>query len=348
MKRRILYIGQLTKGGTCQYRMQALMSLGCNVTPFDTSGYTMVADRPISTRIAHRFNVGPIINQLNMELSGFAESLDESFDIVWVDKGKWISPDTLKTLKNRASLIAHYTADPQLVFNRSKQFTSSIGLYDLLITTKPFELNLYKQLGSKNVMYVNQSYEKSVLYPRPLSNTDRAKFGSDVTFIGRCEWHYLNAIHAATKCKCDVKVWGPKWRRYTFVMPWLRAAYKGTGLWEQDYGAALSAAKISLGLLSKRYPETTTTRTFEIPACGALMIAERTEEHLTLFEEDKEAVFFSSNDELISKISFYLRNDSLRDRIASNGHKRCIDSGYDNISTMSRVIDNIDALLRKK
>ena len=58
------------------------------------------------------------------------------------------------------------------------------------------------------------------------------------------------------------------------------------------------------------------------------MLAERTSEHLEYFEEDKEAVYFSSMDELTSKLHFLLRADSARARIAKAGYERCMNSGY--------------------
>jgi len=52
------------------------------------------------------------------------------------------------------------------------------------------------------------------------------------------------------------------------------------------------------------------------------MLAERTEEHLEFFEEDKEAVYFSSIDELVDKLRYYLHHDNKRVQIAERGYKR--------------------------
>lgn len=68
------------------------------------------------------------------------------------------------------------------------------------------------------------------------------------------------------------------------------------------------------------------------------LMAERTNEHLSLFEENKEAVYFSSNKELLEKCKFYLKNDPERKQIIENGHKRCIQSGYSNIDTIYKIL----------
>ena len=39
------------------------------------------------------------------------------------------------------------------------------------------------------------------------------------------------------------------------------------------------------------------------------MMAERTAEHLAMFEEGKEAAFFSNNEELLDKCSYYLAHE---------------------------------------
>lgn len=65
-------------------------------------------------------------------------------------------------------------------------------------------------------------------------------------------------------------------------------------------------------------------RTFEIPMCGGLQLSSFTEELATYFEEDKEIIFYRSDEEMISKAKFYLKdeNKSLRENMKINARKR--------------------------
>jgi spore maturation protein CgeB len=85
---------------------------------------------------------------------------------------------------------------------------------------------------------------------------------------------------------------------------------------------ALACSKIALSLNRKANRDTHVMRTFEIPACGAFFLAERTDEQLGMFVEDQEAVFFNGTDELLEKTTFYLRHPEARQKIAHAGYRR--------------------------
>jgi spore maturation protein CgeB len=85
-------------------------------------------------------------------------------------------------------------------------------------------------------------------------------------------------------------------------------------------------------------------RTFEIPACGAFLLAERTEEHLELFEENKEMVCFESPEELVDKVRYYLAHDKERQRIAEAGYGKVTGEKHTYQDRLSEILNKADSL----
>ena len=111
--------------------------------------------------------------------------------------------------------------------------------------------------------------------------------------------------------------------------------------YDDDYVKSFKAFKISLCFLRKMNFDQFTSRTFEIPACGGFMVAERTDDHKRLFKEDKEAVFFSSNEELLDKCKYYLAHEEERIAIAKAGRLRCETSDYSDDGVIKNAINQI-------
>jgi spore maturation protein CgeB len=71
------------------------------------------------------------------------------------------------------------------------------------------------------------------------------------------------------------------------------------------------------------------------------MLAERTEDLIKFFKEDKEACFFSSNEELVKKAKWLIENPKIRKKIAKAGFSRVWEDGHD---VKSRALEFITAL----
>jgi len=245
-------------------------------------------------------------------------------DIVWIDKGRWVYPSTLQRIKLLTGpLFVHYTPDPAFSVNTSRHFERSLPIYDLCITTKRYEIERYREKGAKRVLFTWQGIDDRFVnnaHCGAISGTGR----SGIVFIGHCEKHYRHILTAVAGRHEDLKIWGDGWERSARRYPGLRSFVKGGPLWGKDYVIGLASARIGLGLLSKYSLDQFTTRTFEIPASGTLLIAERTAEHQELFEEGIEIECFSSVDELNDKIAHYSNNETPRARIAERGRQRVL------------------------
>jgi spore maturation protein CgeB len=334
---RILLAGSLFKGSTTLDRAEGLQQLGHQIIPFDTSQVVGSLNR-VERTLMGRFNSGEAISRLNILLLDMAKNA--SFDIFAVEKGVWILPETVRALRrmSKKNLAVHWTPDAQLVDNRSRHFIASIPEYDVLVTTKPFEMTHYKAEGAKDIMLILQGYGERFARVGLL---DTAK-DKDVVFIGHSQPHYRRCIQALVDADVPTQVWGPRWQRGTMFRPKLRKVIQSAGLWGDSYPEMLKRSKIALGLLGKHIPETTTTRSFEIPATGTFMLAERTDDHLALFEDNKEAVFFSNAEELCDKARFYLAHDMQREEIARAGQQRSQRSGYHVNEQMRKVMHHLE------
>ncbi len=321
---RVLYIGHYMPGCTTRMRGEYLQEL---LRPADF--FVVNTDIPIysTTRIFRsfgwRYYKGPLISNVNKYIKGQLKGRDK-FDIVWIDKGVFIDPLILKRLKEQGAMLIHFTPDTAFETNHSKLFMDALTLYDYCVTTKSFELNNYKKAGARNTLYCTQGYD-----PKLHKSYHEFSEKKGVVFIGQNESWREEAIARLVEKKITVSVSGVGWDKFTRKyksnndVQWL-----GTGLFHESYAKAVSGSLIGLGLLSKKFPEKHTTRTFEIPACGTALAAEDNDETRQFYSDD-EVLFFSSLDEMTEKIEYYLHHPALLKALTERGHQKLLNGTFD-------------------
>ena len=340
---RILSVGSLSGiSNTCLLRNEALKKLA-EVDEINSFEH----ETTLWWRIAyHLFVWGlPIpLPENNSENKKIIDAVRKKpYDIVWIDKGVTINPSTLKAIKekNPQTVLVSYSPDNMaLRHNQSYNYLKCIPLYDYLVTNKSYIINDIKRFGAKDVIFVNNTFEPSFHYPRELSEEDYRRLGADVGFVGSWEQERADSICYLAKHGIQVRVFGDKkWQQYKQVSKNL--IIEDHGLFDNDYVKSFKAFKICLCFLRKMNFDQQTTRTVEIPASGGFMLAERTSEHQAMFTEGKEAEFFSSNEELLSKCRYYLAHEKERQEIAQAGYRRCITSDYSNEGMIRHVLNVI-------
>jgi spore maturation protein CgeB len=336
----ILYVGELSSlGSTCLARMKEIEALGHTVFPVD--------DYPFQKWLGklgfpfRRLRWGPQLSALNREI--LRQATRRRPEVVWVDKGVWVYPETLRALRERfGPFLVHYTPDPALVYHQSRHFVACVPLYDLIVTTKSYELKEYQHAGARHLYFQQQGFDHNVLKPTPASEEEQKRYGADIAFIGHWERERQRLAERLAPLGFRFAIWGPTWRRQCAKSPLLKNTWRGGFLGGRDYALSWCCSKIGLGLLSKLVPDQSTTRTIEIAACGTFVLTERTGEQLELFQEGNEAEFFSSDDECVEKVRYYMAHEDARSRIAAAGRARCMKSGYSFRDRMSEVLKVIE------
>lgn len=257
------------------------------------------------------------------------------YDILFIIKGDDVSPFTLAKIKSSIDppLIIGWTADDiYLRHNRMPNLIKTAPFYDTFYTSKMINITNKEllKLGFKNPKFKRQGYDNSI-HRKIIKNN--SKFKKKIIFIGYGENDRYQQMNFLASNGIKVHIWGNGWKKFYKNKHENLVINKGE-LKGYEYSEALSNCFICLCFLRKLNRDKYTSRSFEIPACGGFMLAERTEEHLNYFRENIESAYFADKYELLEKVNFFIKNPDKRDEIARSGYKKCLESNlsYDVIA----------------
>lgn len=284
-----------------------------------------------------RYKIGPLIKKINYLILPYLLQSD-NLDFVWIDKGVFIKPKTLKHLKEKTCKLIHFTPDPAFLYHKSNLFYRGLKYYSHVITTKSFELEMYRQKTNARLLYCTQGYDESLHYPKVEFHNKEF----DVSFIGHYEYNRAIVLRTLLKNNFSVVLAGPKWRLfYLMHKKNKKLNYLGSYLKGESYTNAISNSYFSLGFLSKWIPEQHTTRTFEIPACGTMLLTEFTPEINSIFSKDNVG-YYNNTTELIEFIRKYLNDKiSLKFQI-DNNYVQISNGSYTHKKIMEKLINELN------
>ncbi|MCM8791833.1 MAG: glycosyltransferase [Candidatus Omnitrophica bacterium] len=266
-------------------------------------------------------------------------------ELILVIKGYFLYPDTILKIKEliKMPIFCFNPDDPFNIFypgSSNENIIRAIPYYDCYFTFNRNLLEKIKKGGVRRVEYLPFAFDPQLHHPIEVTEEEKGYYGNDVVFIGN--WSIEREGYLKELKRFDLAIWGENyWKRLCkdkdLKKRWRKKAVYGT-----EQSKVLNSSKISLNILRAQNKGSHNMRTFELPACGAFVVSERSPEIEEFFKEDEEIVLFSSPDELKEKIGYYLHNEEKRKRIAEAGFRRCIESNYTYQRRAERILEIAD------
>ncbi len=342
---KILYAADLNRENTAQHRLWALERLGHTVSPFNSLAFKP-ADG-LTAKIMFRLAAGPHVIRFNRELLRAVEA--ERPDVLWTDKSLSLWPTTLDRLRAMGIVTVNYMIDNPFGPRRDpgwRLYMKNIPHFDLHVVQRDRNIEHYRERGARDVIKIQTAYEPTLHYPPPpgWSDADRDR---DVSFIGTPyddRPQFLTRL--ARECGFSVTISGGLLWKRALGQDAAATLYRGHGeLYLAEYREAIWRSKVNLSFITHSNQDEFVHKSFEIAGCGGFLLAERSEGHMKRFEEDVEAVFFSTFEECADKIRRYLPDEAARTRIAAAGRARAERDGYNNDRQVGLVIERARSLI---
>lgn len=332
---KILYLGNrfITSG----HRVSALERLGHQVQVIDPG--PAISGIPLAAYWWRYVGGIGLTSRVHREV--WRQVKDSTFDLAWVDAGALVSRSLVEDLKRVAGRVINLNVDDPFGdrdLNYWTQYRSAVKSYDLVVVVREENVQEAKAMGAKRVLRIYRAADEVAHAPRELTEEERAEWRSDVLFVGTAFPERGQFFRDLVRLGVPLCIYGNKWSE---LKEWreIKACWRGPGLVDAySYSTAILASKVCLGLLSKENRDLHTTRSLEIPSLGGVFCAERTSEHLMLYREDEEAVYWQDAKECAAKCLALLTDEAWRRSISLRGHGRYLKNGWTNMNVAEMIL----------
>lgn len=338
---KILYIGCASENTTSSHRAGALRRLGHDVVIYDPMSF--VNWGRLESIFHYKTGYVVISGAVRARLLLWLKQQGGDYDLVWVDGGHMLDADLIKYLRSAFGSVINYNCDDPTGGRdgmRWLTFRRAICEYTICVVVRRDSEVEYPLYGAKRVFRVFMSADEVAHAPRVITPEIFAKWKSDVAFVGT--WMPERGPFALelTRLGVPLSIWGNRWER---APEWskLKSFWRGPAVTGDSYAYAIQCARINLGLLSKGNRDLHTQRSAEIPSLGGVFCAEKTDEHLMLYRDGIEAIFWADFKECAKLVRAHLENDLIRHKISEAGHCRFLSSDLRNQVVLGKVLESL-------
>jgi spore maturation protein CgeB len=254
-----------------------------------------------------------------------ARALDWRADLLWAVAQTPLTPTALAELKQEGVHTAFWFVEDYRVFPYWQDLAPHFDAF-FTIQRGAFHDEL-KSRGLRHVFYLPMAANPRVHYPVSMSDEDRRRFGSDVSFLGA--GYYNRQLFFARYPLPGLKIWGNDWPSDCAAASLIQEG--GRRISTEDTAKIYTAAKVNLNLHSSTHHaglnpdgDFVNPRTFEIAACGGFQIVDWRSELEGLFDVPQELAVVRRAEDIPQQVKFYLEHEDVRQAMAERARQRVL------------------------
>lgn len=301
-------------------------------------------------KLKHYFNQGSKFNyadffqenglkSLENKISDSIEEkqIDVVFILLYMHKFE-LRIEFLEKLKKKKYKDCFWLFDDEILQNEYDKYYMQIA--DTVVTTDYFGRHYYDSIGIPSILYFS-AFDKSVYYPQD------TKKDIDVSFIGYMDkGNRKDIIQYLKKHGINIQSFGHGSDNGSVTLDEMVTIFNRSkiniNLTQIDFFEWIK--KVDPLIVRKTQNK---GRPIEIALTKSFCLSEYSPAICKLFECDKEIVTYTDLDDLVKKIKFYLKNDKLREEIASNAYKKALNL-YEYEVYFSTVIKQLEEKIEQK
>ena len=301
----------------------------------DTSASKSIIDN-YSSRIYNRLVYKLLERKINKELLDLINSYKPSTFLI--SKGVNIYPETLKVISERSILIINWNPDDYFnKKNSSRNLLESLGIYDIVISSRTNRYAYYQSKGVKRIECLDWYYipwlQKRVQQETLLEDK--------ILYVGawskKRDW-FLSQVSD----EFPLEVYGSGWAKSKLLRKRKNTVLTKKILPQKDFPQKFRAAKINLNILNDLNFDETNLKLFEIPACSGFLLSSYSEASIRIMNADSDCKYYeiwnvNAVNDRIAEISNMTRleYDAIRD------------NGYNKITEGDHTINNrVESILK--
>ncbi len=264
--------------------------------------------------------------------------VQNKIDIFIITSFYFVDPEFLKSIQGKVFRIK-IDGDDLALYDVYSKFYSKF--YDLNITNTVEIHNKFKANGCNSLIYASPVFN-NYLKKKKLKRNKKY----EVSFIGLIRNQRVDQIKLLKKNKIAIQCFGEN--------------QNSSFLSQKKYFDTIKNTKINLNLssLSHNFDEiffkkkkisklkNMQGRIFEVLSCKCFLLTEYNSTLSHFFKPGRDFEVFKTNNELLKKIKFYLKNNKSREKIANHGYKTFIKK-YEFKKYMPNFINQISSFRLK-